>query len=155
MNAQDTASRIYRRALRRKLALVVAVLLLGIVIVLLILYTPNEIDEVEFVLPDGYTGPVIVRQSPDGQSVVKDDARGRIILRVSASGHCEVSDVTKLESWHAIHVHYEDGTPIKVRQLAAQPPQEFGWWEGFDVQPSELVSFVGTHEEAKVYFGSR
>ncbi len=155
MNLSPQAAAHLRRARRRKLTLALAVLALIVIIVVLVYYAPNEVNEIEFVIANGYTGPVIVEQSPDGAALEHVPEEKKYIVRVGGSGRVQLQDTTPLETWHRVNIHYANGAAIPVRRLGKQPDETFGWWEGFATDRAEFVSYIGTLQDARAFYDNR
>lgn len=155
MNLSPQAVAHLRKARRRKLILALAVLGLIAAVVLLIFYAPNEVDEIEYVIANGYIGPVIVEQAANGAALKYLPAEKKYIIRVNDSGRVQLQDTTPLETWHRVNIHYANGGPIPVRRLGSQPPGTFGWWEGFTTNRAEFVSYIGTLQDARAFYDNR
>ena len=64
----------------------------------------------EFVVPDGYTGILKLRESPSG--IVIRPTNGVIELHFSADGVCEVKGELPTRNWHTKNPRYATAGPI-------------------------------------------
>jgi hypothetical protein len=115
---------------------------------------------VEFVVPDGYAGPVILMLDPkDGMEITRQD--GKYMILIPADGFLRVRSFDPLERWHEETWTYAGGRIIPDAKLAAQPDPDRVMLRGGNSAESEGVRwiehFVGTesqlHKHLQTSFG--
>lgn len=139
----------------RRIRLILATLAIAASLGVLLYFAQPGVDRLEYVVPDGYTGPVIIRQAADGKTLEYDANERTHIIRLDESGELSVRDASPLRLWHTMHVRYENGSTILVRKLASQDEDEFGWWEGYTAAENEFVAYIGKLEDAKAFYERR
>ncbi len=141
--------------MRRKHLLSAFALLTALAIVLLLVFVQPGVHEIEYVIPNGYSGPVIVREAPDGVVLEHLPAERKYIARVGPDGQLQLKDAKPLRLWHTLSIRYEAGASIPHRRVTDQAEDEFAWWEGYEAEENEFVGFIGQLEDAKAFYESR
>jgi hypothetical protein len=114
---------------------------------------------VEFIVPNGFSGPVwVVEDAQRGRPIPKVGSRYRI--EVPENGVVRVSSTQPLRQWHSESARYTDGTPLPVEHGADVPELAValrgGYGVGLSGSPtaSFLAFFVGTKAQGQKFFES-
>lgn len=113
--------------------------------------------EVEFVFPDGFRGPAVIRENQsDGTPVCEVPWLPRTkvcVFGFPASGVLHTQGVSPTKNWHRASARYENGTAIPVSNKPGGvivAKDEVAVWYGPALEGEDWL-FVGTEDEFRKF----
>ncbi len=105
---------------------------------------------IEFVIADGYRGPIRLSIDPvNGEEVPLTD--GVYTYRIGPDGTMRIKDASPFRRWHTTRARYANGTPIPIDHDHDPNPDRL-FFQSVGAGRDHIDCFVGTYAERDKHF---